>query len=67
MKICPRCHEETLDGDDTMNIRSRRDNSTYICDECADEESYIDEKIIRRSKKERDFKKYLDSKRGKDA
>ena len=42
MKECPRCHEMTLQDESGRNALSRRDNKTYICNECGDEEAMID-------------------------
>lgn len=33
-KECPRCNEMTLNADEVMNSLSRKDNSTYICNNC---------------------------------
>ena len=42
MKNCPRCHQETLEDDPFLNSLSRRDNRTYICNVCGDDEDQID-------------------------
>ncbi len=42
MKTCPRCHQKTLEDDEQLNSLSHRDNKTYICNPCGDEESLID-------------------------
>lgn len=43
MKECPRCLRNTLrEEDPAMNSLSRRDNKTYICPACGEEEAMID-------------------------
>lgn len=42
MKECPRCHENKMDEVEVRNALSRRDNSTYICSDCGNEEAFID-------------------------
>ena len=42
MKECPRCHRETMEDEEVLNSLSRRDNKTYICNDCGKEESLID-------------------------
>jgi hypothetical protein len=41
-KICPRCKENELNPRLPANALSRRDNKTYICDECGVDEAMID-------------------------
>lgn len=40
--ICPRCKARKLKEPPTHNALSRRDNLTYICDECGVEEAMVD-------------------------
>jgi hypothetical protein len=35
MKICPICKEKKLHDDEVMNALSRKDNETYICNDCS--------------------------------
>lgn len=42
MKECPRCHRESMEDDEVLNSLSQRDNRTYICKACGDEEAMID-------------------------
>ena len=42
MKHCPRCHLPKLEDDENLNALSHRDNKTFICFECGDDESFID-------------------------
>jgi predicted RNA-binding Zn-ribbon protein involved in translation (DUF1610 family) len=37
--LCPRCKENELHEDMVMNSLSRKDNETYICDDCGTEEA----------------------------
>jgi len=60
MKKCPRCHQLTMKDDDVLNSLSRRDNKTYICNECGHDESYIDARMMPVGKLERDFVAALD-------
>ena len=55
MKKCPRCHKMTMMDDDILNKLSRRDNKTYICNRCGDEEAYIDAGFVPAGRRERDF------------
>jgi len=41
MKICPRCHQKTMEDEQALNSLSRRGN-VYICNPCGDEEALID-------------------------
>jgi len=45
----------TLEDEQVLNCLSRRDNETYICGECGNEEALIDEGIIPEDQIERDF------------
>jgi predicted RNA-binding Zn-ribbon protein involved in translation (DUF1610 family) len=36
---CPRCKENELHEDLVMNALSRKDNKTYICSDCGNEEA----------------------------
>lgn len=40
--ICPSCLINTLHEDEVMNSLSRRDNETYICNDCSVKESMED-------------------------
>lgn len=55
MKECPRCHKMTMKDEDVLNSLSRRDNKTYICNDCGKAESYIDFGIDDPDEIERDF------------
>lgn len=46
MVQCPRCHKDKLDEVDVRNALSRRDNKTYICSDCGNEEAFIDAGLI---------------------
>ena len=39
---CPRCKEWKLHAEQALNSLSRRDDKTYICNACGDEEALID-------------------------
>ena len=43
MKECPRCGKLKMHDEQAMNSLSRRDNKTYICNDCGEEEAYIDQ------------------------
>ena len=55
MKECPRCHKMTLEDEDVLNALSHRDNETYICSDCGNDESYIDAGFMEIDQRERDF------------
>ena len=55
MKECPRCHDMTMNDDEIMNSLSRRDNKTYICHECGDDEGFIDAGVMQPDDLEHDF------------
>lgn len=55
MKKCPRCHKMTMEDFDRLNPLSRRDDNTYICNECGDEEDCIDHGMNPPNKLEIDF------------
>ena len=38
---CPRCKVNRLHAEQVINSLSRRDNKTYICNDCGDEEALI--------------------------
>jgi predicted RNA-binding Zn-ribbon protein involved in translation (DUF1610 family) len=40
--ICPRCKENELHPIEVMNSLSRKDNKTYICNDCGNEEAFED-------------------------
>jgi len=42
MIICPRCQRNELKEDVGQNALSHRDNDTYICPPCGDEEGLLD-------------------------
>jgi transcription elongation factor Elf1 len=42
MKKCPRCNMDKLNEIEVRNALSRRDNNTYICSDCGNEEAFID-------------------------
>ncbi len=43
-KICPRCKKNELNEVEVINALSRRDNKSYICSECGQEEAMFDYK-----------------------
>ena len=53
-KICPRCRVGHLHEDEVMNCLSRRDNKTYICERCGQQEAMIDWASSQKPKEERD-------------
>jgi len=55
MKKCPRCYRMTMEDEKALNSLSRRDNKTYICNFCGEEETYIDDGSMPPDKLERDF------------
>lgn len=55
MKECPRCHMERLDDDEVMNCLSHRDDKTYICNPCGEQESMIDLGHIEPDQIEKEF------------
>ncbi|RJX22771.1 MAG: hypothetical protein C4575_00555 [Desulforudis sp.] len=42
MKTCPRCGERKLDPEKVRNALSRRDNETYVCNDCGTDEAMYD-------------------------
>lgn len=44
--VCPRCKIMPLEKETVHNALSRRDNKTYICSACGNEEAFIDAGII---------------------
>lgn len=53
---CPRCHDQTLHADEpALNALSRRDDKTYICPACGDEEAFIDSGLKKTDNREIDF------------
>lgn len=42
MAKCPRCGINELNETDVANSLSRRDNKTYICNKCGDQEAMVD-------------------------
>ena len=57
MKECPRCHKETFEDEDGLNSLSRRDNRTYICNDCGNEEADIDAGYLQPDERELEFVK----------
>lgn len=55
MKECPRCHKMTIEDEDILNSLSRRDNETYICNDCGNDEGFIDSGDMEIDQRERDF------------
>lgn len=39
MKLCPRCKQNPLDPIEVRNALSRKDNQTYICAPCGNQEA----------------------------
>jgi RNA polymerase subunit RPABC4/transcription elongation factor Spt4 len=39
MKTCPRCKKRTLHPNPEKNVLSLKDNKTYICPACGEEEA----------------------------
>ena len=44
-KLCPRCEANIMRPIEVENALSRRDNKTYICNGCGQEEAMFDFKI----------------------
>jgi len=59
MKRCPRCRQMTLREVEAQNALSRRDNETYICSDCGNEEAFIDAGIMETTDNEYNFKMNL--------
>lgn len=59
MKKCPRCHRNTLYEEGAFNSLSRRDNKTYICNDCGKNEAYIDNGRMRPGRIEQDFVAFI--------
>lgn len=57
MKKCPRCKRMTLNPDEAINSLSRRDDKTYICNTCGDDEAMIDLGLIKPDDIEEEFVK----------
>jgi hypothetical protein len=55
MKECPRCHKPALHDDPARNTLSLRDDKTYICNDCGDDEAFIDLGEMVPDELERDF------------
>jgi len=64
MKLCPRCHKLKLEDENVLNSLSNRDNETYICCDCGDEESYIDKKLQKPSANELAFVSMIEARKG---
>lgn len=54
--ICPRCEDNFLHENEVHNSLSRRDNKTYICNYCGEEEAYIDAGLMPMNELEFNFK-----------
>jgi len=54
---CPRCKEFKLHPEQVMNKLSHRDNKTYICNACGDEEALIDCGVYGETQNEKEFVK----------
>lgn len=39
---CPRCRQATMRLNEVENALSRRDNETYICSACGNQEAFFD-------------------------
>lgn len=39
LEICPSCKERKLHPDEVMNALSRKNNETYICNDCGTKEA----------------------------
>jgi predicted RNA-binding Zn-ribbon protein involved in translation (DUF1610 family) len=50
MKNCPRCEQNELDPIEARNALSRRDNKTYICNDCGIDEALEDARNFKASK-----------------
>ena len=57
MKRCPRCKRMTMHDEQVLNKLSRRDNKTYICNDCGTEEALIDAGYYEPTQLDRDFVK----------
>ena len=45
--ICPRCLKNELIPNMVLNSLSRRDNDTYICNPCGDEEAMVNAGFVK--------------------
>lgn len=55
MKKCPRCKRMTMHDKEVLNSLSRRDDKTYICNDCGDDEALIDSELLHPDKIEKKF------------
>ena len=55
MSRCPRCKVAMMRDPLYTNALSRRDNKTYICSQCGEEEAFIDAKLISRTPTDYNF------------
>ena len=39
---CPRCQRNTLENPTGLNALSRKDNETYVCSPCGEDEAILD-------------------------
>ena len=40
--VCPRCESRLLHSERAMDALSRRDNATYVCSPCGEDEAVLD-------------------------
>jgi transposase-like protein len=40
--ICPRCKRNVLQREQAFNALSRKDNQTYVCSPCGEDEAVLD-------------------------
>lgn len=57
MKECPKCKNLTMHDEEVLNSLSRRDNKTYICNDCGNEEALIDLGEMEPDENDREFVK----------
>lgn len=57
MKKCPRCSLLKMHDDDILNSLSKRDNQTYVCNDCGNDEALIDSGYMEIDDRERNFNK----------
>lgn len=55
MKKCPRCKKNKMHDEQALNSLSRRDNKTYICNDCGNDEAFIDAGMMEPDKLEKRF------------
>jgi len=64
MKHCPRCHKLTLRDDNDLNSISHHSDKTYICNDCGDDESFIEAGLLLPDKNERAFVRMIYARKG---